>query len=110
MVDRVQAIKWEDASHGGTEDDYTPTEIDPNEDGLEMRAVFLQNDTSRDKNVYVSRDADDNLIFIDKVVGGVKTLTELLAGGSAFDETKILTSSGDGSVLVSADGNVLMRQ
>lgn len=82
MVDRVQAIKWESVSGGGTDEDTVPTEIDFNEDGLDMRSAFLQNDTSADKDVTISRDASDNLTFTDKVIGSVKTLTELAAASA----------------------------
>lgn len=76
MVDRVQAHKWESSDQGGTDDDPLPSEIDPNEDGLDQRAAFLQNDTSADSDVYVSRDASDNMTFTDKVLG-TKTLSDL---------------------------------
>ena len=81
MADRVQAVKWESPSQGGTQEDMVPTELDVNEDGLDARALFLQNDSSSDSTVSISRDASNNLTFEDPVVGATKTLTQLLAGG-----------------------------
>lgn len=81
MVDRVQPIVWESTSKGGSSDEPYQKEIDPNEDALETRGVFIQNDSSSDETVSVSRDASNNLIFEDGVVSGVKTLTDLLASG-----------------------------
>lgn len=111
MADRVQSVKWESPSKGGTQEDITPTEIDPNEDGLDSRAVYIQNDSSSDSDVEISRDASDNMTFKDKVVSGTKTLSDLLAGGSAFDPNDMLTSRNTGQVLVSRNtGNVLVTQ
>lgn len=81
MVDRVQAHKWESSGHGGTDDDPLPSEIEPNSDGLDARASFYQSDSSSDSDVYVSRDALGNMVFKDKIVPSLKTLTELLATG-----------------------------
>lgn len=86
MTDRVQSIKWESPSGGGTQTDTVPTEINPNEDGLDARSLFLQNDSSADSNVEVSRDASNNMTFKDGVVAGTKTLTELLAGSGGLTE------------------------
>lgn len=86
MADRVQAVKWESPSQGGTQEDMVPTELNVNEDGLDARAYFLQNDSSGDKNVAVSRDAGNNMTFQDGVVSGTKTLTELLAGAGGITE------------------------
>lgn len=111
MADRVQPVKWESTSKGGSTDEPYPAEIDPNEDGLDCRAVMLQNDSSSDSDVEVSRDASGNMTFKDKVVSGTKTLSDLLAGGSAFDPDVMLTSRNTGQVLVSRNtGNVLVTQ
>ncbi len=80
MADRVQVIKWESPSHGGTQTDMVPSEIDTNEDGLDARAIYFQNNTSKDSVVETSRDASNNMTFKDGVVSGTKTLTDLLAG------------------------------
>jgi len=95
-VDRVSAIKWESPSRGGTEDDLTPTEIDFNEDHLDCRGVTVQNDTSSDDTVGMSRDVDDNLNFRDTVYGATITLSELATAGatSIIEARGILTRAG----------------
>lgn len=96
MVDRVQAIKWETPSQGGTQTDQTPTEIDVNEDHLDCRGVTVQNDTSEDDTVGVSRDASNNLNFRDPVYGATITLSELATAGatSIIEARGILTRDG----------------
>ena len=86
MADRCAPIKWESPSKGGTQTDTVPTEIDPNEDGLNARSLFLQNDSSADSTVEISRDASNNLTIKDGVVSGTKTLTDLLAGSDLSEE------------------------
>jgi hypothetical protein len=105
MVDRVQVIKWESPSQGGTQEDTVPSEINPNEDGLSARAYFVQDDSSADNTVGISRDSAGNLLLFDPLSGGTYTLGELLGGG--FDVNKILVNQ-DGAVLTNQDGNVLM--
>lgn len=77
MVDRVPAIKWESPSSGGTQTDTVPTELNVNEDGLDARSHFIQNDSSSDSNVETSRDASDNMTFKDGFVSGTKTLYDV---------------------------------
>ena len=84
MVDRTRAIKWESPEHGGTEDDLTPTEIDPSEDFLDCRGVAIQDDTSDDEVVQLSRDAEGNLTFQDIVVDTPMTLKTLSSGGTGL--------------------------
>ena len=79
MVDRVQPLVWESTTKGGSSDEPFHKEIDPNEDAIETRGVYIQNDSSTDETVEVSRDASNNLIFKDGVVVGTKTLTDLLS-------------------------------
>lgn len=109
MTDRVQLLKWESVDSGGSQEDFTPTELNPNEDVPEVRGIAFQNNASRDLLVVISRDDSGNMTFKDVVVGAAKTLTELLAGGTPFDTTKILTCSVTGSVIVGDDGNVLLE-
>lgn len=84
MVDRVGAIKWESPAHGGTELDLTPAEIDVHEDFLDCRGVSIQNDTSDDEVVLLSRDADDNMTFKDPTLDAPMTLKELAHGGTGL--------------------------
>lgn len=94
MSDRVQVIKWESPASGGTQTDTVPTEIDPNEDGLDARSLFLQNNSSADSTVEISRDASDNMTFKDGVVSGTKTLADLLSG-SDDDQVKDIVPTGE---------------
>ena len=86
MVDRVRPLKWERPETGGTQTDTAPTSNNPNQDYPDVRGITIQNDSSNDETVIVSRDASDNLTFQDDVVSGVKTLTDLLASGSGMSE------------------------
>lgn len=83
--DRVQSLKIESPGSGGTETDDFPTSLDRNEDFLDCRGVAIQDDSSDDESVILSRDASDNMTFEDGVVSGVKTLSDLLAGGMSPD-------------------------
>lgn len=65
----------------GFEEDF-----DPNSDAVKVRGIVIDNDTSNDSTVVVSRDSSNNLTFQDGVVSGVKTLTDLLAAGSGITE------------------------
>lgn len=90
-VDRVKPLKLESPDSGGVETDDFPTSTDVNEDFLDCRGVAIQNDSSDDDAVLVSRDASGNLTFLD-VANSVKTLTDLVAGtgGLTADAHKIL--------------------
>lgn len=98
MADRIRVQKREYASKGGDLADETDfiDEINPNDDGVDCRSVFLQNDTSEDSTVELSRDASDNMTFADGVVAGVKTLSDLLATGSG-GEVNLGANVGDGA-------------
>lgn len=85
-IDRVHPLKFESAASGGTEDDEFPTGLDKNEDYVDSRGLSVQNDTSDDELVRVSRDAANNLTFQDGVVAGTKTLTQVLATGAGVSE------------------------
>ena len=86
MVDRVQVQKWESVGGGGTDDEPLPGQINPNEDGLDCRSVFIQNDSSKDSTVEISRDGSDNMTFKDPVTGTTYTLSQLTTGGSGLTE------------------------
>lgn len=76
-VERVQPVVRESTALGGDSNDETdtPHPVNPNEDGIETRRVYLQNDTSRDSAVYVDRDASDNGVLVD--VTGSRTFSSL---------------------------------
>lgn len=107
-MDRVQAIKWESPAHGGTQTDQTPTELDVHEDHLECRGVVIQDDTSDDEDVGVTRDASGNLMFRDKVVSGEKSLADVMSGGTAFDPGKLLITT-EGGLLYNSQGILLVK-
>ena len=92
--DRVQAIKWESPSGGGTQTDESPTEINPNQDALDAKGLYIQDDTSADDTVLVSRDVSGNMTFKDGVVSGVKTLLDLTSGTSVIEDKGLLTTEG----------------
>jgi len=95
MADRVQVVKWESPAGGGTQTDTVPTEINPNEDNLDARGLNIQNDSSADSTVEISRDVSDNMTFKDGA-NSTKTLTELLGGeGSDDDQVKCVVDAGD---------------
>ena len=94
-LDRIRPLKLESPSTGGTQDDAFPTEADHHEDYADLRGIVFQDDASNDELVGCGRDASGNLIFWDDVVSTVKTLSDLLAGGTAFDpNTQIFETSG----------------
>lgn len=86
MVDRIRPLKFESPATGGTETDDFPTALDKNEDFVDARGATIQNDSSNDEKVIVSRDASDNMTFQDGIVSGVKTLTDMLASGTGMSE------------------------
>ena len=55
------------------------TDFDPNSDAAEVRGVVIQNDTSSDQNVTITRDASDNLELKDPTAG-TKLLKDLPTG------------------------------
>ena len=86
MADRVYPLKLESPGYG-TEFDATPTELDPSEDHLDVRGVFLQNDTSDDETVLWTRDSSSRMTFIDSENTTPLTLTDLGTGGTGISET-----------------------
>ena len=78
MADRVKPLKMEGADAGGTQEDVFPTSLNINEDSIDARGLFVQNGTSNDDVVHVSRDASNNMTLKDGIIG-TKTLLELLS-------------------------------
>ena len=106
--DRVHPLKLESTNEGGEVDDF-PSSLNKNEDYIDARGFTIQNDISNDEIVYVSRDNSNNMIFYDSVVGVEKTLSDLLAGGEAFNPNNILISRNTGQILTSRNtGNILL--
>jgi hypothetical protein len=93
-MDRVRPLKIESISGGGSQDNVYPHDMDPNEDGVEARGLLIQNDSSDDETVVLSRDASDNMTFKDGVVVGTKTLTQLLSSEDD-DQVKDIVPAGE---------------
>lgn len=95
-MDRVKPLKLESADSGGTQLDEFPSSLDPNEDGVDCRRVFLQDDASDDEAVYAERDGSGNMRFVDQANPTGKTLASLGAGG--FDINDIVWDDAGGLV------------
>jgi hypothetical protein len=89
MVDRVRALKQESSATGGNgaDDVEYPTPVKNNQDALDSRGYFVQNDTSNDTTSLITRDASDNMTFQDGVTGPW-TLSELAASASGISEAQ----------------------
>lgn len=87
-MDRVVPIKQERPDLGGSETDVQDVPADVNEDALEARGFYVQNDSSRDSLVLMSRDDSNNITFTDPVTG-TKTLAQLAAGGANIIEVEV---------------------
>lgn len=89
-------MKTESTANGGDDADVQPWSepIDANEDGLDCQGVFMQPpqpSTSKDENVYITRDAAGNMVFKDVLANGGSetTLTDLLgAAGGGISEAQ----------------------
>jgi hypothetical protein len=92
MVDRVRPLKLENPNSGGTQTDLYPTAANPNQDHLDVRGVVIQNDSSNDEVVRITRDASDRATFEDSENTTPLTLTDLAAGtgGLTPDSHKVL--------------------
>jgi hypothetical protein len=84
-IDKVTPVKQES---GGDDVDYLNTPLQPNEDAVNCRGVYIQYDTGDDTSVLISRDASGNLTFKDAAYPGGKTLTDTLAAGSGVTESQ----------------------
>lgn len=88
-IDRVQVLKEESTALGGDDADATewgPTPLNPQEDALEARGYFIQDELNRDETTMVSRTGLD-MTFKDGNNPAEKTLTELLAGAGGLTES-----------------------
>jgi len=87
MVDRVKPLKLESPGSGGTQVDEFPTSLNPNEDFLDARGLTLQNDTSDDENVRLTRDSSDRMVFLDGENSSPVSLSTLVAGTGGLTPT-----------------------
>jgi len=78
-IDRVQVMKRESTALGGDDADASPwpEPISPQEDAIECRRLYLQDESNRDEAVYVDRDGDD-MVFVDPATPEARTLSSLL--------------------------------
>jgi hypothetical protein len=86
-MDRVQVVKQESPSEGGTDvDAFAPrSKIEPQEDALEAAGLYIQDDLNRDETTLISRSGND-MTFKDVNNPTAKTLTELLSGSGGVTE------------------------
>ena len=73
----VRTLPQKDNSSEGYEEPFSR-----NADAVDVRGAYIQNDSSNDASVLITRDASNNLTFTDPVVGVTKTLTQLSAASS----------------------------
>jgi hypothetical protein len=80
-----------------------------NQDAVDVRGVFLQNDTSNDAAVLITRDnaSPSNMTFADGVVSGTKTLLQLLSTNATQVEIDFGTSPLYNKVFTITDAAVL---
>lgn len=116
MTDKVRPIKQESSGTGGNPSDdveYLNSPANPNQDALEARGYFIQNNSSSDTNVIVSRDASNNMTFTDPVAGSY-TLTQLSTGGSGVPYNDFLLdcepNSQNYSYSISYSGNYVSNE
>lgn len=104
MTDRVQVLKQEQAALGGdgTEDVEWPEPIDPQEDIIEARGIYFQDESNRDETTVISRD-DDDMTFKDGNNPSGATLTQLLLGA-------LPPATQVGQVVYSVDGSTFTVQ
>jgi hypothetical protein len=76
MVDRVYPLKLETTGDGSQTDLY-PNELNPNEDAVSARGLYIQNDTSDDLVAFLSRDASNRMTVQDTEIATPTTIRQL---------------------------------
>jgi hypothetical protein len=104
MVDRIRPYKFESVATGGSQEDEFPTTADPNEDGVDTRRLYLQDDSTDDELVYLDRVAGDLKLF-DEVNPAGKTLSALAAGGFDFND---VVWDNPGGIVYAASGDAVV--
>jgi predicted secreted protein len=61
MVDKVKPLVFENPASGGTQTDYLPTELDPNEDYVSTKGIALEDND----NHKIDKDTSGNIQFQD---------------------------------------------
>jgi len=111
ITDRVQVLIYEEAAKGGDPLDDTmgiPTEISPQEDGLETAGVYFQDASNRDENVYIDRNGDD-LRFRDVNNAIPVTLSTLTASSTPTLDSAITAGTPDNDVDIPLSDPVIWR-
>lgn len=78
MADRTRPLKLETPAESGSSTDLYPTEVNPNQDGVDCNALFLQSTSSVDSTVYVNRSTAGAMTFVDPLAG-TKALNRLVS-------------------------------
>lgn len=99
-MDRVRPRKLESPVTGGTQLDSFDTDLNPNEDYVDVRGVAIQSDTSNDEAVLLDRDSSGNMMFQDDHNAPV-SLTDLTNGG--FDIDNVVWDVAGGIVYDDSD-------
>jgi hypothetical protein len=86
-IDKIQPLKLEDPSTGGTETDEFPTEANPQEDHVESAGIVIDDAIHRDEKVRIWR-LNNDMLFADGNNPSPVTLSQLLAGGSGLTEAQ----------------------
>lgn len=86
-IDKVQPLKLEDPSTGGDDQDEFPTELNPQEDHVELAGLVIDDATHRDEKVRVWR-LNDDMLFTDGYNPLPVSLSQILAGGSGLTEAQ----------------------
>lgn len=79
MGDKVRPLKLENPADGGTELDLYPTEVNPVEDNLVAKGLYIIDD-----NLYIGISGSD-MIFQDYHNVTPVTLTELVGGSNDYN-------------------------
>lgn len=107
MADKISPLKQESPSEG-SQLDLFPVDADPNEDSINTRGVFVQDDVSDDETTFVSREGAD-MQFSDQKVGLV-TLEDLVGGVVVATSLNRLVITTYGGVVYDLNGFVVQKE
>ena len=85
-LDKIHPLKMESIASGGDSEDDFPTSADANHDHIDARGLVIQDDTSNDDAVVLTR-ASGNMMFQDEHVPPI-SLSALAGGG--FDINNVV--------------------
>jgi hypothetical protein len=100
MADKVYPLKMESPNTGGTEEEMYPSEMDPTEDGLVAKELWIVADEANPRAQTVQQgvktDAQHNLLLYDRV-SGAHTLASLLGSDTKIRSGRALAGDFSGS-------------